>query len=126
MAGLIILAILFLIAPLVVAIVVAKQCGDLRLGLKQVERRLDEVERRSESPSAQTAKPARAIPPPLPAFLKPPQAEPATTAPPSPRSILPPSTAAVDWESILGVKLFAWIGGFALFLGVVFFVKYAF
>src|SRR5262249_29710795 len=31
-----------------------------------------------------------------------------------------------NWESILGVKLFAWIGGFALFLGVVFFVKYAF
>ena len=26
----------------------------------------------------------------------------------------------------MGVKLFAWVGGLALFLGVVFFVKYAF
>lgn len=31
-----------------------------------------------------------------------------------------------DWESVVGVKLFAWIGGLAFFLGVVFFVKYAF
>ena len=33
---------------------------------------------------------------------------------------------SVNWESILGVKFFAWIGGFTLFLGVVFFVRYAF
>ena len=26
---------------------------------------------------------------------------------------------SVNWESILGVKLFAWVGGLALFLGVV-------
>lgn len=29
-------------------------------------------------------------------------------------------------EQFLGVKLFAWVGGLALFMGVVFFVKYAF
>ncbi len=33
---------------------------------------------------------------------------------------------AINWESFLGVKLFAWLGGFALFLGVAFFVKYSF
>jgi hypothetical protein len=32
----------------------------------------------------------------------------------------------IDWEQFMGVKLFAWIGGFALFLGLVFFLKYAF
>ncbi len=32
----------------------------------------------------------------------------------------------INWEQFMGVKLFAWIGGLALFLGVVFFVKYAF
>jgi uncharacterized membrane protein len=32
----------------------------------------------------------------------------------------------IDWEQFVGVKGFAWIGGFALFLGVVFFVKYSF
>ncbi|MBI5239884.1 MAG: DUF2339 domain-containing protein [Elusimicrobia bacterium] len=34
-------------------------------------------------------------------------------------------TLDIDWEQFMGVKLFAWLGGFALFLGVVFFVKYA-
>lgn len=32
----------------------------------------------------------------------------------------------VNWEQFLGVKLFAWAGGLALFFGIVFFVKYAF
>jgi uncharacterized membrane protein len=32
----------------------------------------------------------------------------------------------INWEQFMGVKLFAWIGGFALFLGVAFFIKYSF
>jgi uncharacterized membrane protein len=32
----------------------------------------------------------------------------------------------LNWEQFMGVKLFAWLGGFALFLGVAFFVKYSF
>jgi hypothetical protein len=32
----------------------------------------------------------------------------------------------INWEQFMGVKGFAWLGGFALFLGVVFFVKYSF
>jgi len=32
---------------------------------------------------------------------------------------------SVEWEKFMGVKLFAWLGGFALFLGMVFFVKYS-
>lgn len=32
----------------------------------------------------------------------------------------------VNWEQFLGVKLFAWAGGLALFLAVAFFVKYSF
>ena len=32
----------------------------------------------------------------------------------------------IDWEQFMGAKMFAWIGGFALFLGVAFFVKYSF
>lgn len=34
--------------------------------------------------------------------------------------------SSIDWEQFLGVKLFAWIGGLVLFLGVAFFVKYSF
>ena len=37
-----------------------------------------------------------------------------------------PAKAPIDWEQFMGAKLFAWIGGFALFLGIAFFVKYSF
>ncbi|MCB1128754.1 MAG: DUF2339 domain-containing protein, partial [Verrucomicrobiae bacterium] len=37
-----------------------------------------------------------------------------------------PVPARIDWEQFLGVKLFAWLGGFALFLAAAFFVKYSF
>jgi uncharacterized membrane protein len=38
----------------------------------------------------------------------------------------PAASAAVDWEKFMGVRLFAWLGGLALFLGVAYFVKYSF
>ena len=38
----------------------------------------------------------------------------------------PNLVAGFNWEQFMGVKLFAWIGGLALFLGVAFFVKYSF
>ncbi|MDB6118307.1 MAG: hypothetical protein JWO08_2088 [Verrucomicrobiaceae bacterium] len=52
-----------------------------------------------------------AAPPPLP--------------PPFPRPV-EPVAKAMSFEQFLGVKMFAWVGGLALFLGIVFFVKYAF
>ena len=32
----------------------------------------------------------------------------------------------INWEQFLGVKLFAWLGGLALFLAAAFFLKYSF
>src|SRR5436190_8981542 len=63
--------------------------------------------------------PVTAVPPPIPE-TKPifPVEEVVETAPPPARTI--------DWEQFMGAKMFAWIGGFALFLGVAFFVKYSF
>ena len=58
----------------------------------------------------------KSVPPPIPEkFIKPPV--PQITA-----RARPP----INWEQFMGAKLFAWIGGFALFLGVAFFVKYSF
>ncbi len=37
-----------------------------------------------------------------------------------------PPRPAINWEHFMGVKMFAWLGGLALFLGVVFLVKYSF
>jgi len=50
---------------------------------------------------------------------------PASSPPPAP---LPRAAAKppVSLEQFMGVKLFAWLGGIALFFGVIFFVKYAF
>jgi uncharacterized membrane protein len=75
--------------------------------------------------SVQSPVPARTIPPPLPPRpLTPESALPKPAGPPPspPR----PVRAAIDWEAFFGVKLFAWIGGFVLFLGIVFLVKYSF
>lgn len=56
--------------------------------------------------------------------------------PPAPEPLFPPEEPSVmvsepvrhglDWEQFLGAKLFAWLGGLALFLCAVFFVKYSF
>src|SRR5947209_17565962 len=46
--------------------------------------------------------------------------------PPTEKSSPRPPRPAINWENFLGVKLFAWIGGLALFLGVAFFLKYSF
>ena len=62
------------------------------------------------TPLPQTAAAQSAAPPPL-----------AKTIPP-PR----PAPSRVNWEQFMGVKMFAWVGGLALFLGVAFFVKYSF
>src|SRR6266576_3684853 len=70
------------------------------------------------------------VPPPLPeevitaaTSVAPPEPPPPPTAkPPAPE----PSRPAINWEQFMGAKLFAWIGGLALFLGVAFFVKYSF
>jgi uncharacterized membrane protein len=55
--------------------------------------------------------PPAGVPPPLPMATPPP---------------LPPTAKPFNWEAFMGVKLFAWLGGLALFLGVVFLVKYSF
>jgi hypothetical protein len=62
-------------------------------------------------------KQAPAEPPPAPGLEERPQAG------VDQRGFLP---AAINWEQFMGVKLFAWLGGLALFLGVGFFLKYSF
>jgi hypothetical protein len=81
------------------------------------------------APVAPVSTHADAVPPPLPttvtAPLTTPKSFPKFTPPP--KLFTPARTApVVNWEQFMGAKLFAWIGGFALFLGVAFFVKYSF
>ena len=60
-------------------------------------------------------------PPKVPPSVPPPLPPVRPSPPPVPRVSKP-----IDWEAFFGVKLFAWIGGFVLFLGIVFLVKYSF
>jgi uncharacterized membrane protein len=69
-------------------------------------------------PLASSGNPAASwAPPPLPAPPPPVRPAPVGKAPARP---------AINWEQFMGAKLFAWLGGLALFLGVAFFVKYSF
>jgi uncharacterized membrane protein len=70
-------------------------------------------------PAASGAQPAASELPPLLAA--------SGDVPPIPADRVPPSAGpAINWEQFMGAKLFAWLGGLALFLGVAFFVKYSF
>jgi len=90
---------------------------------------------KTEPPVTAPAPTAEPVAPPL-AVVTPAQV-PSGTAPeppPIPKELLEPSVPQIarqskppiDWEQFMGAKLFAWIGGLALFLGVAFFVKYSF
>jgi uncharacterized membrane protein len=73
--------------------------------------------------------------PPAPALARSilPQIEPPPVPAPLAHAPMPPSTAAANTpapaalslEQFVGVKLAAWLGGLALFMGVIFFVKYS-
>ena len=93
------------------------------------------------APAAIAPPPVIAAPPSVPVFVPPPVAPvpvpppaPAAEPPPLPPVITPPPVIsapeplrpAINWEQFMGAKLFAWLGGLALFLGVAFFVKYSF
>jgi uncharacterized membrane protein len=78
---------------------------------------------------------AEAVPAPIPAMTPAPVVSKAMPEPPPiPQELLKPkapqiarqSKPPIDWEQFMGAKLFAWIGGLALFLGIAFFVKYSF
>src|SRR6266480_3189622 len=78
---------------------------------------------------------AKVVQPPLPVTTPSPVLqEEKSVPPPVPKTfieatvpqITKPAKPPINWEQFMGAKLFAWIGGLALFLGVAFFVKYSF
>ena len=74
---------------------------------------------------------APAMPPPIPqtepvvakTFAPPPPALPAGLSPSAESKPRPAPAPSLSLEQFMGAKLFAWVGGLALFLGVIFFVK---
>lgn len=131
----VLLGLVALILPIVMSVTNASRLRALESIVKKLSERLGVLESgQPREPVTKETQPVpappvtRATPPPLPAFVTKP---PPTPVPPL-TSSAPAATAPVkvprkiDWEAFMGVKLFAWIGGFVFFLGVLFFVKYSF
>src|SRR5438552_3768131 len=115
---------LFGFIALIVAIVAIAQLTDLRKRIENLEAALRPADQLTARLSPAPTAPTPAVPPPLPKFVQTPPPMPVTSS--RETSPVPDRVAGINWESFVGVRLFAWIGGLALFLGVVFFVKYAF
>ena len=148
--GLICLGTLIVLAPLVLLVLGIVELQKLKSAVRHLVSRVGELESRSgpapvartapvgPEPISQPSMPRAAAPPPPPptmkepAFVKSPVAEKPPPPPPSipppirPPPSPPPPSKPIDWEAFLGVKLFAWIGGFVHFLGIVFLIKYSF
>src|SRR5256884_7885349 len=143
MEGLILLFLVVVVMVFVVpAVALAKASRALR-AIEELKQRLLMLEARwhredvpGQPPETVTEpKPAAPIippvtmPPPLPVTLIPPpmpETKPITPVEEVQMETAPPPARTIDWEQFMGAKMFAWIGGFALFLGVAFFVKYSF
>ena len=135
MDALVCLGLLVVIAPIALIVFGAVQLHKLKKAVAHLSRRLAALEaEHSRTDVAQSApatptmpvaqpKPVApspvAVPPPLPSMPRIPDpalpkqpvgsSPPVTPPPPPPR----PARAAIDWEAFLGIKLFAWIGGFS-------------
>ncbi len=81
-------------------------------------------------PDLPAAVPTPAVPPPLPRIEKAPQPAPLPRHPQShsePAQKPPaPASPGINLEQFMGARLFAWVGGLALFFGIAFFIKYSF
>jgi uncharacterized membrane protein len=129
---------IFAVIALVVAIQASNRASKALAELAEVRRRLD---RSSIKEPAAVAVEPQPEPMPPPVTVTPPlepepiiapepepiaafEAAPEPIPPPPPRPTSAPRTP-FDWESLIGVKLFSWIGGIAFVLAAVFFLNYS-
>src|SRR5438067_1174839 len=141
---LILIVIGLLIAIVVLPFVAFSKANSAKRSIDDLATRLSSLEnqvRNLRSQAVPAAKPEAAVaamktvPPAIPITTPAPVvAEKESVPPPIPERFVKPTVSQVavprkppiNWEQFMGAKLFAWIGGLALFLGVAFFVKYSF
>jgi hypothetical protein len=146
MEFLVLLLIGLLIAILVLPFVALAKANSAKRGVDNLATRLSSLEKEvrslgghlapaPEPEAAVTAPKAFGTPQPVPiASTAPVVQEKQSVPPPIPEKFTKPaapqiaarSKPPINWEQFMGAKLFAWIGGLALFLGVAFFIKYSF
>ena len=135
----ILLLVLALLSGMVFTFVKACQVIFLEHKVRKLENELAEIKAHMDmhmsygksvtgSTPQNAARPGAATPRPVPS---PPRAAtaiiPYETPAPAPRKARQPAAVspAFSWEYFIGAKLLSWIGGFILFLGTGFFVKYS-
>jgi hypothetical protein len=146
--------VLILGVPIALAVWLIAHAVSAKRRIEELSQRLGELEieiirlkrdKESPKPAESTPGPQVTIVPPVPAAAPKPAATlPTVISPPRPPAAMPPPISvapatskpapipppkpapAINWEQFMGVKLFAWLGGLALFLGVAFFIKYSF
>ena len=143
---LILFIVALLIAIAVLPFVALAKANRAKRGLDDLAARLSSLENEvrnlqphavpaPKSEAAAAAPKAFAVPPGLPITTTAPTVpEKESVPPPIPEKfvrrtvpeIAAPARPPINWEQFMGAKLFAWVGGLALFLGVAFFVKYSF
>ena len=138
----------FAIAILVLPFVALAKANRAKRGVEDLTKRLSSLENELRNLRPQTVPAVQldarvatpepkveVVPPSVPAMTPAPAVSKATPEPPPiPQELLTakapqlakPAKPPINWEQFMGAKLFAWIGGFALFLGIAFFVKYSF
>jgi hypothetical protein len=132
------------IAIVVLPFIALAKANSAKRGVDNLAARLSSLENEVHSLARHTtagpepeaaAAVVQAVPPPLPITTPAPVVrEEKSVPPPIPKrfveetvpQITRPPRPPINWEQFMGAKLFAWIGGLALFLGVAFFVKYSF
>jgi uncharacterized membrane protein len=145
MEGLILLFLVVVVMVFVVPAVALAKASRASRAIEELKQRLLMLEARlhrssedapappseivTQPKSAAPIIPSVSVPPPLPVTAVPPpipETKPITPVEKVQMETAPPPVRVIDWEQFMGAKMFAWIGGFALFLGVAFFVKYSF
>jgi uncharacterized membrane protein len=113
-----------------------RELEDLRKEIAALRHDRREPEKRPEPVIPKVSPVTPPPPPPQPTYTPPPptpppvprvaEAAPGRRATAEPAVATPPKKPArsFDWESLVGVKLFSWIGGIAFVLAAVFFLKY--
>lgn len=131
-AGIILLVLLVFSVPIALSIIALVKAAGARRRLDELEKRFErQMVLRSEQKPQPQEQPSG--PPPV-AVAQPPLVAPSpvSVAPPPPPVVKPPqppplpSKPPINWEQFMGAKMFAWIGGFVMFLALIFFLKYAF
>ena len=147
------LAVIVALVALAMAVKAQSEIQELRALIKTLTQHPEPRPRPAQPPQPQAAPPPQQPPPPrpepkpepvIPVYQPPapapapapkietppqpppqPRVTPPVTPPPAPKPAVPPLWQRIDWESVIGVKLFSWVAGIAAVITAIYFLKYS-